>query len=107
MAAQNQTTLILHIKNKLRERAAELFDSRNSLTSDEIKSLLENRYGDIRDLSALIQDLERMIDLSSESSLTFEARLQSHGTKMSSQETKQDFQKKASPNFSNPLLSIN
>ncbi|KAJ8982005.1 hypothetical protein NQ317_004092 [Molorchus minor] len=83
MAVGNQKTfLTIHIKNKLKGRAAELINSRNPNTWDEIKNLLENHFGDTRDLSALIQDLQRMRQLPNEAPLTFVARLQTHEAKM-------------------------
>ncbi|KAJ8977201.1 hypothetical protein NQ317_011212 [Molorchus minor] len=83
MAVGNQKTfLTIHIKNKLKGRAAELINSRNPNTWDEIKNLFENHFGDTRDLSALIQDLQRMRQLPNEAPLTFVARLQTHEAKM-------------------------
>ncbi|KAJ8954581.1 hypothetical protein NQ318_003112 [Aromia moschata] len=83
MAVGNQKVfLTLHIKNKLKGRAAELINSRNPETWDEIKLLLESHFGDSRDLTALIQDLQRMRQLPNESPLTFISRLQSHEAKM-------------------------
>ncbi|KAJ8944031.1 hypothetical protein NQ318_021747 [Aromia moschata] len=83
MAVGNQKVLLtVHIKNKLKGRAAELVNSRNPNTWDEIKNLLENHFGDRRDLTSLIQDLQRMRQLSGESPLTFIARLQTHEAKM-------------------------
>ncbi|KAJ8952183.1 hypothetical protein NQ318_022633 [Aromia moschata] len=63
-------------------RAAELINSRNPETWNEIKLLLESHFGDSRDLTALIQDLQRMRQLPNESPLTFISRLQSHEAKM-------------------------
>lgn len=91
MAEGNQVLLLaLHIKNKLRGRASELINSRNPSTWDEIKTLLENHFGDSRDLSAFIQDLQRMRQLPNESPLTFVARLQTHEAKMHSAVNKQN-----------------
>lgn len=83
MAIGNQKVLLtIHIKNKLKGRASELVNSRNPNNWDEIKSLLENHFGDSRDLMSLIQDLQRMRQLPNESPLTFIARLQTHEAKM-------------------------
>lgn len=91
MCSDNQLVLlVLHIKNKLRGRAAELVNSRNPTTWDDIKDLLENHFGDSRDLSALIQDLQRMRQMPNESPLTFAARLQTHEAKMHSAVNKQN-----------------
>lgn len=91
MAVGNQSTLlVLHIKNKLRGRAAELVNSRNPSSWDEIRDLLENHFGDSRDLSSLIQDLQRMRQMPNESPLTFAARLQTHEAKMHSAVNKQN-----------------
>lgn len=45
---------------------------------DEIKVLLESHFGDPRDLSFFISDLQRMRPLNNKSPLTFSARLQTH-----------------------------
>lgn len=91
MAVGNQSTLlVLHIKNKLRGRAAELVNSRNPSSWDEIRNLLESHFGDPRDLSSLIQDLQRMRQLPNESPLTFAARLQTHEAKMHAAVNKQN-----------------
>lgn len=91
MAVGNQSTLlVLHIKNKLRGRAAELVNSRDPSSWDEIRDLLENHFGDSRDLSALIQDLQRMRQMPNESPLTFAARLQTHEAKMHAAVNKQN-----------------
>lgn len=83
MSVGNQTVLLtVHIKNKLKGRAAELVNSRNPTSWEEIRTLLENHFGDSRDLTSLIQDLQRMRQLPSESPLTFIARLQTHEAKM-------------------------
>lgn len=91
MSSDNQLVLlVLHIKNKLRGRASELVNSRNPSSWDEIKTLLETHFGDSRDLSALIQDLQRMKQLPNESPLTFSSRLQTHEAKMHSAVNKQN-----------------
>ncbi|KAJ8972922.1 hypothetical protein NQ317_010580 [Molorchus minor] len=83
MAVDNQKVLLtVHIKNKLKGRAAELVNSRNPSTWEDIKTLLENHFGDTRDLMSLIQDVQRMRQLPNESPLTFIARLQTHEAKM-------------------------
>ncbi|KAJ8946019.1 hypothetical protein NQ318_023266 [Aromia moschata] len=80
MAVGNQKVLLtVHIKNKLKGRAAELVNSRNPNTWDEIKKSSRKSF---RDLTSLIQDLQRMRQLSGESPLTFIARLQTHEAKM-------------------------
>lgn len=83
MAVGDQETLLtLHIKNKLRGRAAQLINSRNPATWPEIKQLLSVHFGDSRDLTSLIQDLQRIKQLQNESALTFFSRLQTHNAKM-------------------------
>ncbi|KAJ8948296.1 hypothetical protein NQ318_020783 [Aromia moschata] len=83
MAVDNQRILLtLHVKNKLRGKAAELVNSRNPSTWDEIKNLLETHFGDSRDLTSLIQDLQRITQHSNESALNFVSRLQTHNAKM-------------------------
>lgn len=83
MAVDTQQALvILHIKNKLRGRAAELVNSRNPTEWIGIRTLLESHFGDPRNLSALIQDLQRMRQIATESPLTFCARLETHHSKM-------------------------
>lgn len=76
--------LVIHIKNKLKGRAAQLINSRNPSTYQEIKQLLNLHFGDSRDLSSLIQDLQRLRQLSNESPLTFYNRLQVLNAKMHS-----------------------
>ncbi|KAJ8912178.1 hypothetical protein NQ315_006145 [Exocentrus adspersus] len=81
---EQRKLLIIHIKNKLKGRAAQLINSRNPATWDEIKQLLSLHFGDSRDLTSLIQDLQRMRQLPNESALTFFSRLQTHNAKMHS-----------------------
>lgn len=81
---QQRVFLIIHIKNKLRGRAAQLINSRNPASYSEIKQLLSLHFGDSRDLSSLIQDLQRLKQLSGESPLTFFNRLQVLNAKMHS-----------------------
>ncbi|KAJ8914817.1 hypothetical protein NQ315_014563 [Exocentrus adspersus] len=82
MAVGNQKKfLTLHVKNKLRGKAAELKNSRNPSSWEEIKALLETRFGDSRDLTSLIQDLQRCQN-SGESALNFISRLQTDSAKM-------------------------
>jgi hypothetical protein len=83
MSSNEQKKLLaIHIKNKLRGRAAQLISSRNPDTYGEIKKLLNLHFGDSRDLSSLIQDLQRLKQLSNESPLTFFSRLQVLNAKM-------------------------
>lgn len=64
-----ETLLIIHTKNTFRERSHDL--GRNS-------EILESHYGNSRDLSSLIQDLQWIKQLQNGSLLTPSARLQSH-----------------------------
>lgn len=83
MAVGDQKTLLnLHIKNKLKGKAAQLVNSRNAESWYEIKSLLNAHFGDSRDLTSLIQDLQRIKQLPGESATTFYSRLQTHNSKM-------------------------
>lgn len=83
MAVGNQKILLVtHVKNKLKGRAAQLINSRNPSTLNEIKQLLNLHFGDSRDLSSLIQDLQRLRQLNGESPLTFFNRLQVLNAKM-------------------------
>ncbi|KAJ8979679.1 hypothetical protein NQ317_001079 [Molorchus minor] len=83
MASTDQKFLLtLHVKNRLRGRAAQLISSRNPNTYPEIKQLLNLHFGDSRDLTSLIQDLQRLRQLQGESALTFFNRLQVHNAKM-------------------------
>lgn len=85
MSTEDQKILlVIHIKNKLKGRAAQLINSRNPSTYEEIKQLLNLHFGDSRDLSSLIQDLQRLRQLSNESPLTFYNRLQVLNAKMHS-----------------------
>ncbi|KAJ8975576.1 hypothetical protein NQ317_018108 [Molorchus minor] len=72
-------------------RVAELINSRNPTTWDEVKNLLESHFGDTRDLTALIQDLQRMRQLPGESPLTFVSRLQTHEAKLHASVHKQHY----------------
>lgn len=74
--------LTLHIKNKLSGKAAQLINSRDVQTWVEIRHLLTVHFGDSRDLTSLIQDLQRIHQLPNESPLTFVSRLQTHNAKM-------------------------
>lgn len=80
--ADQKTLLVFHIKNKLKGRAAQLINSRSPETFSELKRLLETHFGDSRDLTALIQDLQRVRQLPGESPLTFFNRLQVLNAKM-------------------------
>lgn len=83
MAVGDQKFLLnLHIKNKLRGKAAQLVNSRNTETWYEIKSLLNSHFSDPRDLTSLIQDLQRIKQIPGESAITFYSRLQTHNSKM-------------------------
>ena len=83
MAVGNQKTLlVIHIKNKLKGKAAQLVNSRNPSSYNEIKQLLNLHFGDSRDLSSLIQDLQRLKQLNGESPITFFNRLQVLNAKM-------------------------
>lgn len=83
MSVGNQKVLLtLHVKNKLRGKAAEIINSRNPSTWEEIKVLLETHFGDSRDLTALIQDLQRISQNPNEPVLNFISRLQTHNAKM-------------------------
>lgn len=78
MIVNNQKLLTLHIKNKLRGKAAQLINSRNPATWDEIKELLSIHFSDSRHLTFLIQDLQKLKQLPNEFVLTFFSRLQTH-----------------------------
>ena len=83
MCIEDQRLLLtLHIKNKLRGRAAQLINSRDTQTWQDIRQLLTVHFGDSRDLTSLIQDLQRIHQLQNESPLTFVSRLQTHNAKM-------------------------
>lgn len=84
-----QILLAIKIKNQLRGKAAQLINSRDLNTWDEISQLLTVHFGDPRDLTSLIQDLQRMFQLPNENPLTFAARLQTHNAKMYSAVAKQ------------------
>lgn len=79
---QQKVFLLIHIKNKMRGRAAQLISSRNPGTYAELKHLLNLHFGDSRDLSSLIQDLQRLKQLPNESPLTFYNRLQVLNSKL-------------------------
>lgn len=79
---EQRLLLVIHIKNKLKGRAAQLINSRNPSTYLEIKQLLNLHFGDSRDLTSLIQDLQRLRQLPGESALTFYNRLQVLNAKM-------------------------
>lgn len=81
---EQKNLLVIHIKNKLRGRAAQLISSRNPVSFLEIKQLLNLHFGDSRDLSALIQDLQRLKQIPNESALTFYNRVQVLNAKMHS-----------------------
>jgi hypothetical protein len=71
-----QILLVIKIKNQLRGKAAQLINSRDLDNWVEISQLLTVHFGDPRDLTSLIQDLQRMYQLPNENPLTFAARLQ-------------------------------
>lgn len=52
---KQQILLVIYIKNKYRGRPAELINSRD--TTKWTKTILENHFGEPRDLSSLMQDL--------------------------------------------------
>lgn len=83
MASQTQKQLsLIHIKNKLRGIAAQLISSRNPLSYLEVKQLLNAHFGDTRDVTSLIQDLQRLKQSPSESPLAFFNRVQVLNAKM-------------------------
>lgn len=82
--SQQKLFLVIHIKNKLRGRAAQLVSSRDPQTYPDIKQLLNLHFGDSRDFTSLIQDLQRLKQLSGESPLTFFNRLQVLNAKLHS-----------------------
>lgn len=85
MATGNQKMLLsIHIKNKLRAKAAQIINSRNPNSYQEIKSLLNTHFGDTRDMSSLIQDLQRMRQLPNETALIFLNRLETLDAKLHS-----------------------
>ncbi|KAL1487543.1 hypothetical protein ABEB36_015793 [Hypothenemus hampei] len=83
MSTRDQKLLLMiYIKNKLRGRAAQLVSSRNPLSYQDIKQLLNAHFGDTRDLSSLIQDLQRIKQISNESPLTFLNRIETLNAKI-------------------------
>lgn len=61
MAVDNQQLLlVLHIKEKLLDKAAKLVNLRNPVTWTEIEAVLENHFGDPRDLSFFINGPQKM-----------------------------------------------
>jgi len=90
VVGEQRDLLVIHIKNKLKGRAAQLVSSRNLLSYLEIKQLLNLHFGDSRDLSSLIQDLQRLKQLPNESPLVFFGRLQTLNSKMHSAVQKQN-----------------
>ncbi|XP_050310841.1 uncharacterized protein LOC126746579 [Anthonomus grandis grandis] len=87
---EQRDLLVIHIKNKLKGKAAQLVNSRNLLSYLEVKHLLSLHFGDSRDLSSLIQDLQRLKQLPNESPLIFFNRLQTLNSKMHSAVQKQN-----------------
>nr|CAH7762648.1 unnamed protein product [Callosobruchus chinensis] len=79
---EQRDLLVIHIKNKLRGKAAQLVSSRNPFSYIEIKQLLNLHFGDSRDITSLIQDLQRLKQQQNESPLTFFNRLQVLNSKM-------------------------
>lgn len=83
LAEDYQIPLItLHIKNKLKGRASQLINSRQLNTWNEIRDLLLVHFGDSRDLTSLIHDLQKIKQLPNESPLTFAHRVESHNAKL-------------------------
>lgn len=79
MVVRNEIRLLnLHRKINLRGRTAELINSRNPNTRQEIIFLLKNRLCDFRDLSLLVHDLQRIKQIPNESPLTFVTRLRTN-----------------------------
>lgn len=74
--------IVLHIKNKLKGRASQLINSRNLNTWHEIRDLLLIHFGDSRDLTSLIHDLQKLKQLPNESPLTFAHKVESHNAKL-------------------------
>lgn len=68
---QQKILLTFLIKNKLRGQVAELVNSFNPGILNIITKLLETHLGDFRDLTSLIQDLQRIRQLPHESPLTY------------------------------------
>lgn len=82
--------IVLHIKNKLRGRASQLINSRNLNSWHEIRDLLLIHFGDSRDLTSLIHDLQKLKQLPNESPLTFAHKVESHNAKLHAAINSQD-----------------
>lgn len=83
IATRNQKVFLV-LKNKLKNRAAELINSRNQSSWDSIKYLLDSQFGDSRTLTSQMQDLQTTKQLNNENPLTFILRLQTHESKITS-----------------------
>ncbi|XP_072395178.1 uncharacterized protein [Diabrotica undecimpunctata] len=76
MSSGDQRILLtIPIKNKLRDKATQIINSRKPTSYTDIKNLLNLHSGDSRDLTSLIYDLQRLRQLSNKSPLTFFNRL--------------------------------
>lgn len=79
LASEHQKRLIIiHIKNKLRGRASNLINSRHIEEFEDISTLLKAHFGDSRDITSLIHDLQLLKQLPNEKASSFAHRVQSH-----------------------------
>lgn len=79
LASEHQKRLIIiHIKNKLRGRASNLINSRHIEEFEDISTLLKAHFGDSRDVTSLIHDLQLLKQLPNEKASSFAHRVQSH-----------------------------
>lgn len=77
LASEQQKKLILiHIKNKLRGRASNLINSRHITEFGDIATLLKAHFGDSRDITSLIHDLQLLKQLPNEKASSFAHRVQ-------------------------------
>lgn len=80
---EQKVLVIIHIKNKLRGKASQLVNSKFTNDWPEIKNLLISNFGETRNLSSLIHDLQYMKQ-GKDSAFTFVHKIQSHNAKLHS-----------------------
>lgn len=74
--------LIVHLRNKLKGRAANIINSRDFTDWDSIKAVLTSHFGEKRDTTSLIHDLQLLFQTPNESAVSFYNRVQVHFSKI-------------------------
>lgn len=79
---EQKDLLIVHLRNKLKGRAANIINSRDFTDWGSIKAVLTSHFGEKRDTTSLIHDLQLLFQNPNESAVSFYNRVQIHFSKI-------------------------